>query len=235
MATRIALVEDHHVLSEAMRLALTDHGFDVSVVLVGEDAIEHSSLIASVLETGPDLVLLDLDLGPAGDGSKLIPELLAGGCRVLVLTASTDFVRWGECLAMGAEAVMSKSGHLTTLVEAMLNALRGLPAMPSEDRNQLIARWQERAPVEADVRARLQQLTKREMEILRSLVAGHRVSVIAETSYVSVATVRTQVKSILSKLRVTTQIAAVALARESGISSTVTATGPVTGDLPQAR
>jgi two-component system, NarL family, nitrate/nitrite response regulator NarL len=230
---RVALVEDHSVLSEAMRISLADRGFDVAVVpLSGETSGSRASLIDRVLALEPDIVLLDLDLGPAGDGAALLPRLWDAGCRVIVLTATKDFPRWGECLAHGALAVMSKSENLTTVVDAMLAAVKGLPAMPGPERASLIARWRERSARVEQARARLARLTPREMEVLEGLAGGHRVSEIARSSCVSEATVRTQVKSVLSKLQVSSQIAAVALVRDAGMAADSTDDAAT---LPEAR
>ena len=61
-----------------------------------------------------------------------------------------------------------------------------------------------------------ESLSRRESEVLRLLMEGHSVAKIAESSFVSVGTVRTQVKAILRKLGVNSQAAAVALAYRSG-------------------
>ena len=61
-----------------------------------------------------------------------------------------------------------------------------------------------------------ESLSRRESEVLCLLMEGHSVAKIAESSFVSVGTVRTQVKAILRKLGVSSQAAAVALAYRSG-------------------
>ena len=66
-----------------------------------------------------------------------------------------------------------------------------------------------------DLRVRFESLSIREREILDHLISGRQVREIAELSVVSEATVRTQVKSILSKLGVTSQLAAVTLALQT--------------------
>lgn len=59
-------------------------------------------------------------------------------------------------------------------------------------------------------------LSARERDVLRQIVDGQQAAAIAKASYVSLATVRTQIRSILMKLDVTSQVAAVALARQGG-------------------
>jgi DNA-binding NarL/FixJ family response regulator len=66
------------------------------------------------------------------------------------------------------------------------------------------------------MRQRLERLTPREAQVLRELMAGHQVGEIARTWFVSETTVRTQVKAILTKLEVRSQLAAVGLAHRAG-------------------
>ncbi len=226
---RVALVEDHDVLSEAMRISLSNSDLELSIVPLPDEPLPEQ-LVRDVVRLQPDLVLLDLDLGPAGDGAVLISPLREAGCRVLVLTASRDSARWGECLDRGALAVMSKGDTLSTMVDTMQAAARGLPAIGRLEREQLITQFYERRSDRRDGAALVGRLTRRERQVLRALMAGHRVAEIAASSHVSEGTVRTQVKSILAKLQVNSQIAAIALAREAGLEP-----APLTDrDLPNA-
>jgi DNA-binding NarL/FixJ family response regulator len=58
-------------------------------------------------------------------------------------------------------------------------------------------------------------LSRRERAVLAGLVAGETAEMIADRSYVSLSTVRTQIRAVLNKLGVKSQLAAVALARKS--------------------
>ena len=66
--------------------------------------------------------------------------------------------------------------------------------------------------------SRFHQLSVRESEVLEELMAGKAAADIATESYVSIATIRSQIKAILRKLEVNSQLAAVALAYRSGWS-----------------
>ncbi len=67
-----------------------------------------------------------------------------------------------------------------------------------------------------DDRQRLVGLTPREQEVLRDLMDGRSAEAIARASYVSLATVRSQIRAVLQKLAVNSQLAAVAKARQAG-------------------
>jgi DNA-binding NarL/FixJ family response regulator len=160
-------------------------------------------------------VLLDLDLGIIGDGAQLIEPLSRAGVAVVVLTGNVDRVRWGGCMRSGARRVLQKSSPLNEILATLRRINNRLPVTTVEERAELVQLWQgERATVH-DLRQRLEQLTHREREVLGQLMLGHPVRDIAAVSVVSEATVRTQVKSILAKLNVGSQVAAVGLAHRA--------------------
>lgn len=68
-----------------------------------------------------------------------------------------------------------------------------------------------------DVQRKWSQLTPRELEVAGCLAAGMRPTSIAEHSFTSVSTVRTQIKSIMAKLEVTSQLEVAALALRRGM------------------
>ena len=218
---RVALVEDHALLAEAMHVSLSLKGFQVVGIRLPSSNAAPGSLLAAILGANPSVVLLDLDLGSAGDGGRLIQPLTRAGQRVVVLTGSSDPVRWGSCLARGALTVLTKSVPLQVIVEVLERVNQGLPVMSRSQREELVQVWLARSTDEDERRKRLNRLTPREAHVLGELVHGKRVREVALEAYVSEATVRTQVKSILAKLGVTSQLAAVALARDAGWGSSV--------------
>ena len=64
--------------------------------------------MGAAIRTRPRIVLLDLDLGGFGDGADLINPLARTGANVVVVTASVDRARWGECVRHGARKVIDK-------------------------------------------------------------------------------------------------------------------------------
>lgn len=215
-ATRVALVEDHALLAEALLVSLAPEGFEVTSIPLSPVPEEQGGLLASILASQPQVVLLDLDLGEAGDGGALIGPLTRSGCRVVVLTAWTDPARWGACVAAGALTVLNKSTPLHVIIEVIERVAQGLPVMSRMRRDQLVTLWREAQHDDQERRSRLDRLTPREAYVLRELVQGRRVREVAREAFVSEATVRTHVKSILAKLGVGSQLAAVALARDAG-------------------
>lgn len=215
-STRVALVEDHALLAEALLVSLSPEGFEVTSVRLPPRPEGPDALLNSVLRIDPQVVLLDLDLGPAGDGGSLIQPLTRSGCRVVVLTAWADPARWGGCVAAGALTVLNKSTPLQVIVEVIQRVAQGLPVMSRERREHLIGLWRAARSDDDERRSRLERLTPREAHVLGELLHGKRVREVAQEAFVSEATVRTHVKSILAKLGVSSQLAAVALARDAG-------------------
>lgn len=212
-ATKVALVEDHVILAEALRVALTLHGCDVGVH-VPQVRGGLKGLLTSIVDASPRVVVLDLDLGPLGDGLPLIQPLSRGGHRVVVLTACENRLRWGAALAHGAVTVLTKAVPLQVILDVIERTDCGLPVMAPAERSRLIHSWRQHQPDSDEHLRQLSRLTPREKHVLSELMRGKRVREIAAEAVVSEATVRTQVKAILAKLGVSSQLAAVAVARD---------------------
>ena len=214
--TRVALVEDHLLFAESLEVALSLEGYDVYRIPVPATASSPSALLPTVLRPRPHIALLDLDLGGAGNGVRLIEPLVKSGCSVIVVTGSEDRARWGECHRYGARKVLAKTSPLNAILSTVRRINEGMPVISREERDDLLRVFHQEKHELQSVRARLEELTPRERDILAHLVEGHAVRDIARRGVVSEATVRTQVKSILAKLGVSSQLAAVGAAHFAG-------------------
>lgn len=224
--TRVAVVEKQALLAESLTLALAEHGFATSAVRAPEDMDDARVLLAPILRVRPKVVVLDPDLGETSDAMGLVRPLKRAGCAVVVVTPTCDDERWGQALALGAHAVLSESDGLVKVAETLRRVAAGEPTMGATQRLELIQFWHRQQLRREGHRARLALLTPREREVLAQLAEGERVGDIARNFQVSEATVRTQVKSILSKLGVNSQIAAVAVTRDARWHLPPQATGP---------
>lgn len=209
----VLIVEDHELLAETLRVALVAEG--VAAELVRPESPQ--AILAAVAAVRPSLVLLDLDLGPqAGDGTALIGPIVASARAVLVVTGTTVRARIAAAVQAGASGYLLKSAPFDRLLSVVRDALAGRAVLSDAERFELLALLRNER---ADRLARLasfNRLTTREQQVLRALAEGLNVETIARRSVVSPATVRTQVRGILTKLEVGTQLAAVARARQSG-------------------
>lgn len=210
--SRIVIVEDHRLLAETVGLALQVEGHEVVIA----DLTDEDTLTTSV---GPDdgtLVLLDLDLGDLGDATRFIPAFLKAGAAVLVVSGVRDRMRLAATLEAGAVGFMAKDAPFDDLLETIKRAVAGGSVIDVNDRQQLLVDLRAHRSAERDRHAPFESLTTRERQVLEALSAGKSVESIASEWVVSTATVRTQVRGILTKLDVNSQLAAVAKARASG-------------------
>lgn len=220
---RVLIVEDHVLFAESLELALSVEGYDVRRMSVPDIATANASVLAAAMAHRPRIALLDLDLGTLGDGINLITPLAKAGVHVVVITGSSDRARWGDALRHGARTVLPKSGTLQDILSTVRRINTGQPVMDVRQREELMRYWHSQRATVADAHDRLHLLTPREREVLGMLMLGQTVHDIAAAGVVSEATVRTQVKSILGKLQVSSQIAAVGLAHQVGWKAPPTA------------
>jgi two-component system, NarL family, nitrate/nitrite response regulator NarL len=214
--SRVVIIEDHTLFAESLEVALSLEGYDVRRLPLPEEGGSLATLRSAALRVNPRIVLLDLDLGRFGDGAALIAPLSRAGANVVVITSSVDRARWGGCVRSGARKVLSKSGPLQETLATVRRLHQGLPVMSSDELERLLDAWRNERMATDVMRRRLELLTPRERQVLGALIEGHNVRDIARQSVVSEATVRTQVKSILGKLEVSSQLAAVGLAHQVG-------------------
>lgn len=213
---RVLIIDDHALFAESLELALSLEGYDVRRTPQPTPDTSPNTTLAAAIRMRPRVVLLDLDLGHHGDGSRMIAPLAGAGAQVVVVTGSSDRPRWGECLRLGSRKVLSKTQPLNEILAVVRRINQGLPVIDRAERDDLVRLWYSQRQERQQMVERLRLLTPREQEVLAHLMKGHQVREIAAISVVSEATVRTQVKSILAKLDVCSQLGAVGLAHNVG-------------------
>jgi DNA-binding NarL/FixJ family response regulator len=167
-------------------------------------------------EFDPQLVLLDLHLGAQGSGIDRIPLLDASSRAVVVLTSETDPSVLAPALEAGAAAVLDKTMPFPDLISELEQIPRGGSAA-SRERNRRILHASRLAAEERERRlSQFRRLTPREEEVLGLLIDGVQAADIAERTYVSLSTVRSHIRSILMKMGVGSQLAAVSAAIRAG-------------------
>lgn len=188
---RVALVDDHHLIREGLRLVLQgDPGFEI----VGE-AADHASAIDLVAAERPDVLLLDLTF-PEGDALPLLRALRdrQPNLRVIVLTMHSDPETVRQALAAGAAGYMVKGAQSRELGEAIRAVARGDRYLHSSVTNTVIedsVRWFEAGT-----------MSPREREVLSLLASGHSPAQIGRTLDISVHTVRRHLANVSDKLGV---------------------------------
>jgi DNA-binding NarL/FixJ family response regulator len=196
----VILVDDHLVVRSGLRALLSTQP-DVEVVAEassGEDGV------AVVLEHGPDVVLMDLSMGPGIDGIEAIRRIRAARPKQAVLVFTTydsdaDIVRAVDAGAMG---YLLKDAAPDEIFAAVRGASRGQSHMSAPVASRLFQ--QMRNPDEA--------LTPREAELLNLLTEGLSNKELGRKLFISEATVKSHLAHIYAKLGVDSRAAAIAKA-----------------------
>lgn len=210
----VLIVDDHELLATTLEMALQSNGVNAERCR----ARLPQDILAEAGRLPPGITLLDLDLGwGAGgkriDGELLVPELVKQGWQVVVVSGTSDRVRLGGALDAGAVACLPKRAPFQHLLAAVRRALLGKAVMDPAQRQAFVDIFHEQDKARRDVASRLGRLSQREGEVLAELANGMRAQAIADKYVVSMATVRTQIRGILTKLEVSSQLEAVALYR----------------------
>lgn len=207
----MAVIDDHRLLGAALAAALGAMGFDVtSPALDSADDV-----LGEMSERRPAVALVDLDLGAMGPGEELIAPLRELGARVVVLSGTTDQLRLAGCICLGAEGFLPKTIPLDRLMSAVVAVAAGEPLIGLPERERLRRLAEEGRARSRSSGAAFKNLSRSEAEVLSDLVDGKAVRRIAAERFRSEATVRSQVRGILMKLGATSQLEAVAMARQA--------------------
>ena len=207
--TSVILTDDHPVVRAGLRALLDASGIDVlDEAAGGEEALR---VLDRLAEQGvrPDVVLMDLQMGPGLDGVAATRAIRArdDAPRVLILTTydtDADIVRGVEA---GASSYLLKDAPPADLVEAVHRASRGETVLAPAVAARLVNRLSSPAPT----------LTARELDVLDAVAGGATNKEIAKHLFVSEATVKTHLVHINEKLGATSRTEAVALARRAGL------------------
>jgi two-component system, NarL family, response regulator DevR len=207
---RLVLVDDHAILRQGLRSVLER---EEDLVVVGEASSE-AQAEAVVGAMQPDVVLLDLKLSAGSDfeGLSLCAKLSAAhpGIGLLVLTTFLDEDLVVRAVHAGARGYVVKDVDTTELVRAIRAISAGDSAFDSRSAAAVVRSLSGRTGLR-------QQLTDREIEVLRLLAAGFSNQKIGEKLYISATTAKFHVSNIMRKLEVSRRAEAVYAASKRGV------------------
>lgn len=200
---RIAVVDDHHVLREALCDLLRAHPDLEVVASVGTVR----AVVPTVMETRPDVVLLDLEM-PGHDPRHTVSELLrrSPATHIVILSMHDDADLVNDLLELGVRGYLHKTVDAGTLVAA----IKGLQ---DPERTTVVVsspNWRRPAEEEAP------QLTKREVEVLSLVAEAQSNREIARSLEITEGTVKRHMRNIFEKLDAVSRIDAVNKANQAG-------------------
>jgi two-component system nitrate/nitrite response regulator NarL len=204
------LVAGSDLLADALASALETYGFATMNVVAAKPEIE------SGINWRPDLVLIDARSLDVACGCGLIREFGRAGLQVCVIDAAGDGDRSNAWMNAGGSALIDKSERFDEVFRTITLLLRRSVLSQSASRPSAALALSTVDQRRQECLELFATLTDREQVVLAELIEGHRAEDIAKAAFVSISTVRSQIKAILQKLGVNSQLAAVAMARRAG-------------------
>lgn len=191
---RILVVDDHTVVRKGLCSLLSAEKYGIDVVgeaADGREAIDKTRLLQ------PHVILLDLAM-PGMGGLEAIPAILREdpNARILVLTSHADDNQVVEAVKSGALGFLRKDSSPDELVSTIHNVALNRMSLPPDLVRKVMLKEQ---PIVDNGTAN--ELTPREVDVLRCVAQGYSNKQIATRLSVSPTTVRTHVSSLLRKLQ----------------------------------
>jgi DNA-binding NarL/FixJ family response regulator len=217
MALTVLIADDQEMVRAGFRMILEAEP-DVQVVAEAGNGAE---AFEAARRTRPAVVVMDIRM-PVLDGVTATRRLLAEldpPPYVVIVTTFDDDENLYEALRAGASGFLLKNSPPEQLVEAVRAAAAGEGLLSSSVTRRVIAELARHSPAEGPRPAALDELTAREVEVLRLMARGLTNAEIADELVITPGTAKTHVSRILMKLGVRDRVGAVVFAYESGLAT----------------
>lgn len=206
----LLIAEDHEVVREGLRAILAE---DTGITVVGE-AANGAAAVALAASLRPDVILMDVKM-PEMDGVEATRRIRAQqpDSQVLILTSFAEDAPVRAAIQAGAIGYLLKDVLKTELLTAIHAAARGRPTLHPEAQRHLMRQVAEPAPATP-----LQELTRRERDVLALIARGRSNKEIAVALRLTEGTVKGYVSTVLAKLDVDDRTQAALYAVRHGIA-----------------
>jgi NarL family two-component system response regulator LiaR len=223
---KVLIVDDHAVVRQGLRTFLelqddvsSDDPSALPIQVVGEAAngVEAVKLARNLR---PDVILLDLVM-PGMDGIEATPKIIADSphSRVIILTSFGEEDRVFPAIRAGAQGYLLKDIAPDDLAQAVRAAYLGQVQLhPDIARTLMLAVAAKEELPSSEPAEPFEELTERELEVLRLIAGGFNNREIAEKLVISDKTVKTHVSSILGKLQLEDRTQAAIYALRHGLA-----------------
>jgi DNA-binding NarL/FixJ family response regulator len=214
VSVRIVLADDQALVRAGFR-AILDAREDLEVVA---EAAHGDAAISAVQEHRPDIVLMDIRM-PVLDGIVATSRIVQAGspARIIMLTTYDLDDLVVAALRAGASGFLLKDATAGELVHSVRVVAAGEAMLAPAVTRRLLDRFAAVAPPDAGPSTVLDELTPRELEVLRLVAAALSNAEIAQRLHVTEATAKAHVSAILRKLDLRDRVQAVVLAYDLGL------------------
>jgi DNA-binding NarL/FixJ family response regulator len=214
VSVRVLIADDQALVRGGFRMILEAKD-DMDVVGEAGDGAE---AVALVEELQPDVVLMDVRM-PGVDGIEATRRIAASGssARIVILTTYDVDEYVFAALRAGASGFLLKDVRPPELTEAIRVVARGDALLAPGVTRRLLDRFAGVLPDDAARPADLEELTEREVEVLRFVALALSNAEIASRLVLTEATVKTHVSSVLRKLGLRDRVQAVVFAYDVGL------------------
>lgn len=210
MAVNILLADDHRMVREGIR-CLLENVPEFNVVGEAADGYECISLVN---KTKPNIVLLDIDM-PDMNGIEALRVIKEQKmiCKVIMLTRHNEIDYLMKALEIGCDGYILKESSFETLLKAIFKVYSDNKYIEPNMMPLLNANLEEKS----NVKKRISELTKREIDVLKMIASGAFNKEIASTLNISERTVKNHISNIFKKIQVSDRTQAAVFAIKNGI------------------
>lgn len=201
------VASDQPLVTESVSAALETFGFQARSVRVPAARRAPGPADAGLADVG----LMMSDVRREAETRLLRETVEQYPMRWLLLSGAPRGPGWGAMLESGVAAILPSSTSGEEVAKALRDLADGNDVMGPGERVELVREWRVLRAQREQLLSRTAMLTPRELAVVELLYLGESVRAIADLFEVTEATVRSQVRSVLRKLDVSSQLAAVAL------------------------
>ena len=202
---RIVIADDHTIFRDGLRRLLEA---EPELEVIGE-ASDGAEAVGQVRQLNPDILLLDLAM-PRVPGLEALRELSVSGegkeTKIIVLTAAVERMQIVQALQLGARGVVMKEAATQLLMKAIRTVMAGQYWIGREAVGDIVEFMRTNQGGGGEKPSRNYGLTKREMDILSTIVAGLSNKEIARKFSLSEDTVKHHLTNIFDKVGVSSRL-----------------------------
>jgi len=210
----VIVVSNERLVRDTMCAALRSIGFTATGFGIPWGVVQIHAARRWIAKVRPAMGLIATEVDNASHVRDAAAVVNVFDLDWLLLTSTPPGEAWGALIEAGVRDVLGAATSLEDLENALRRLAAGQPAVSERAHQEATRAWREAPEEHRQLARRIEALSRREMEILINLHHGDSPRLIAERVGVTEGTVRSQIKSLLRKLEVSSQLQAVASYRQ---------------------